>query len=222
MGLFLTLFLLILFNTVALFVYIDQGTHNYVYEPARLQEISVAGIARAKAKHGEDTPATFIIDEVIQGVLDAYPQYSRYTGNWLFNNAGGAMGSMTVLHCSFTEYLIIFGTQTGTEGHTGRHLADDYFTILYGEQWAAFAQPSEKGREVYKPGEQHWMRKLDAKQYRMPEECWALEYARGNIASMMFFGFLDVLFSTADLPTAFQTVRESAGNMFPNLLLGKF
>ncbi len=143
------------------------------------------------------------------------------------------MGAMLVLHCSFSEYIIIFGTPVGTEGHSGRFFADDYFTILHGEQvrftraisslsvqWAFSA--GNLTREVYRPGDQHHLPWGTAKQYRMDEACWALEYARGSIPSMLPFGLWDTLFSTLDFPTLFQTVRVSALAMFDQMAKGKF
>jgi hypothetical protein len=101
----------------------------------------------------------------------------------------------------------------------GRFLADDYFTILHGEQWAFEAGSMQK--QVYRPGDMHVMKNGVAKQYRMPDECWALEYARGNIVSMLPFGTLDTLFSTLDFVTLWQTVAVSAKGIAKNLLRGK-
>lgn len=198
--------------------YIDRPEH-WVFDQTKLKEIAKRGVANAQKKAQGNATSDEIVHAVINEVRAAYPVDTQYTGEWLFNNAGGAMGSMTVLHASFSEYLIIFGTALGTEGHTGRFFADDYFTIIYGEQWAYPADTRVK--EVYQVGDQHFLKRHTAKQYRMPDECWALEYARGNIPSMLFFGFADTLSSTLDVVTLYQTVKASAVNMFGNVMRGK-
>lgn len=103
----------------------------HVFDPIKLQEIAQEAIEENK-----NTPDD--IDRLVGLVVDKlraeYGGHIIENPQWMFNNAGGAMGAMLVLHCSFSEYVIIFGTPLGTEGHTGRFLADDYFTILHGEQ----------------------------------------------------------------------------------------
>ncbi|WWC92048.1 uncharacterized protein L201_007002 [Kwoniella dendrophila CBS 6074] len=176
-------------------------------------------------KNGDSgTNSTIIISTLIDQLVERHPEMSWSTDfknkrDWVFNNAGGAMGSMYILHASITEYIIIFGSAVGTEGHSGRHTADDYFHILTGQQTAYEA--GDLTREIYNPGDVHHMKRGVVKQYVAAPETWALEYARGWIPLMLPFGFADTLFSTLDLITLYHTVRITGKEMIKNLLIGK-
>lgn len=132
-----------------------------------------------------------MVDFIVANITQEYPAHKNQVminakphEEWVFNNAGGAMGAMYIIHASITEYLIIFGTPLGTEGHTGLHTADDYFHILHGEQWAF--EPGELEMQRYTPGMVHLMPRGVAKQYKMHEGCWAMEYARGTLFELSF------------------------------------
>ncbi|KAG5932764.1 C-8 sterol isomerase [Claviceps pazoutovae] len=177
----------------------------YIFRLEELKDVS----SRALAQHGNDTRAVvkFIADEL----HETHGKMVNVEEDWVFNNAGGAMGAMYILHAS---------TAIGTEGHTGRHTADDYFHILHGEQWAYV--PGEYSPEIYPAGSIHHLRRGEVKQYKMPEGCFALEYARGWIPPMLFFGYADGLSSTLDFPTLWKTTHLTGRQMIGNLLRGKF
>ncbi|KAH8829801.1 C-8 sterol isomerase [Flagelloscypha sp. PMI_526] len=203
--------------------FLDAIKHRwYRLDRHMLHALAQDAIASAPVK--DDMPS--IISHIVANLSTEYAGTNvRINTNWqdpsewVFNNAGGAMGAMFLLHASITEYLIIFGTPLGTEGHTGMHTADDYFNILVGEQWAFRAGAFEIER--YPAGSVHHLPRGHTKQYKMHEGCFAMEYAVGWIPPMLPFGFADALSSTLDIPALYHTVRITAREMIMNLLMGK-
>ncbi|KAJ7634722.1 ERG2/sigma1 receptor-like protein [Roridomyces roridus] len=189
----------------------------YVFDPVALNLLAQDAIA----SHPNDTAG--MIQHIVTNLSSTYPatqvRINLDSDEWMFNNAGGAMGAMYIVHASITEYLFIFGTPLGTEGHTGMHLADDYFNILVGEQWAF--SPGQLEKEVYTPGMAHHLPRGVAKQYKMHTGCFALEYARGWIPLMTPFGVADGLTSTLDFYTLYIMAKVTLREMGGNLLVGK-
>lgn len=225
----------------AVYSFLDARLNQfYIFSPEHLHELS----QRAVKTHGEDTRS--IVNYIVADLEKTVgPNHLNFDEEWVFNNAGGAMGAMYIIHAStstcipdpqfpnyasiaietsqltdlslgITEYLIIFGTAIGTEGHTGRHTADDYFNILSGTQLAYL--PGSFEPEVYPAGSVHHLQRGQVKQYKMESSCFALEYARGWIPPMLFFGYADTFSSTLDFPTLWATSRITGREMISNLL----
>jgi C-8 sterol isomerase len=186
---------------------------SHVFDPAELQAL-VRNLLAPPVPPIED-----IVSRLHGELRERHGDAIEPTRRWVLNNAGGAMGALLLLHASVTEYLIVFGTPIGTEGHTGRFWADDWFIVLDGEQWAY--EPGELRRRVYRPGEMHHLPRGSARGYRIPEHGWALEYARGMIPSMMPFGLADALTSTLDVRTAARTLALYAAAATRQLTRGK-
>ncbi|PGH09477.1 C-8 sterol isomerase [Blastomyces parvus] len=197
---------------------LDQALPRfYIFDPQRLQELSKASIER------HPNNVTELMTDLNQALRQEYGEkhvlpFDQDPTRWVFSNHGSAMGAMIILHASLTEYLIFYGTPLGTEGHSGVHLADDYFTILQGVERRFM--PGELEATEYFPGDQNWLKRGTVSQYQM--QGWALELAQGWIPSMLPFGFLDTFTSTLDFVNLWQTVYLTAKAMGQQLLIGKF
>jgi C-8 sterol isomerase len=179
----------------------------YVFDPEILREI---------ARNGIGLPRERLFDVVTEALAARYPGVITTQRDWFFNNAGGAMGTLTVLYASLTEYLIFFGTSLGTQGHTGRYrFCEDWFWILEGEMW--YLSEGRTEREIYRAGDQIHLERRAAKSYRIVDNAWALEYARGFIPSMLPFGLADTVFSTVDFKKLAKTYGVYGRHLIRNL-----
>jgi C-8 sterol isomerase len=168
---------------------------HYIFDPDTLQEI---------AKKGMGLPYEQMFETVRVELEQKYPGRINNKIQWMFNNAGGCMYSVAVLHASLTEYILIFGSPIGTQGHTGRHFAEIYDFVMDGELWY-FGEDRPFERIVRKSGDQYYLGKLESEGLRIPNHAWVLEYARGFIPSMLPFGMADSLLSTLDIKTVART-----------------
>ena len=184
---------------------------GYIFEPADLHEISKQAV-REKSRDA-------IIRSVSEELKRRYPKHIDLNVPWLFNNAGGAMGQIKLLHCSLSEYILIFGTPSGTEGHSGRYATEVFDFMLDGEMWCFHAGEFE--RTIFRAGDLAYLGADRAKGYAVPSDVLMLEYARGPIPTMLPFGLADTLFSTHDPRTIGGTLFQYARLVTQQLLRGK-
>ena len=183
----------------------------YLFDPEVLQ---------ACAERGVDLPLESAFDAITEGLAEHYPGHID-TGprNWIFNNAGGAMGQLTLLHCSLREYIILFGSPIGTEGHSGRYRTEVYDWVFDGEMWCYLEGETE--RTHYGPGTKAYLGSDQVKGYRIPDRAWMLEYSRGFIPGMLPFGLADTMMSTLDFKTFSRTVFGYGKLTVKSLMRGK-
>jgi C-8 sterol isomerase len=118
------------------------------------------------------------------------------------------MIQMKLYYASVFEYLMIWGTPIGSEGHSGRHLVGFWDTVIDGEMW--YYGEGQFDKRVYKPGDRVYVGRNQARAMNFTDGVWAVEYARGPLPASVPFGVADELVSTLDFATAGQTLAVYA------------
>jgi C-8 sterol isomerase len=164
---------------------------DYLFDPDVIHECALAGIGKPK-------PAMF--DFIADAIEERYPGRIDRSQPWLYSIAGGAMIEMKLYYASVFEYLMIWGTPIGSEGHSGRHAVGFWDTVVDGEAWYYAEGQFEK--RVYRTGDRIWVGPGQARAMNFTDGVWAVEYARGPLPLSMPFGLADEFLSTLDFATA--------------------
>jgi C-8 sterol isomerase len=183
---------------------------TFVFEPSDLSAIASRGVG---------LPRDEMFAAVQSALVERYPEHIRPAERWIYNNAGGAMGAIALMHASLTEYVLFFGTPIGTQGHSGRYATEVHDFVMAGEMWCWEEGGLE--RRVYRPGDHAVLGRGAAKGYRLPGEAWMLEYARGPIPAMLPFGLVEAFTSTLDGRSLARTIADYGSGAVKSLLKGK-
>ena len=171
---------------------------SHVFDIETLHAIALQGVGKT---HDE------MVRIVVEEAGRIYPNHidASLRRRWLFSLTAGATGIMTILHASFSEYLIIFGTPVGTEGFSGRYRMDIHDFLMAGEIWT-YRQDHCGVRDVVRPGDHTVLECGNVNGFKIPEAAWMLEYGRGFIASSFPLILGDVVFSAVDGATLAETI----------------
>jgi hypothetical protein len=183
---------------------------NFLFDPTELHALarSVVGLPR---------PGLFTT--LVDRLEASHPGRINLTERWVLNSANGALGTMWILYASLSEYLLVFGSPVGTEGHSGRYLADVYDYVIDGEMWTYLEGETE--RTIFRPGDGARLPARSAKGYVIKDNSWMLEYGRGCIPAMLPMGVWDNLFSNLDFRSLAWTFWDYGRLTTRELMRGK-
>lgn len=167
-------------------------------------------------------PKPDMFDVFARSLDEHYPGTLDFGQPWIYSIAGGAMIQMKLYYASLTEYIMIWGTPIGSEGHSGRHFTGFWDTVIDGEMW--YYAEGEFEKRLYRPGDRVYVGPGQARAMNFTNGVWAVEYARGFIPASVPFGISEEIFICWDFLTATQTlslytdlVAQSLGRKYPGL-----
>lgn len=191
---------------------------SYIFSEER-----IATIAKKYTGKSAETEKLFkpedAMKKVVKDLRKEYPGHILPDKDlqWIFVNAGGWMGSFCLLHASFTEYVMLFGTAIETAGHSGRYLANITDTILSGTfvQW----KEGDLTATTYTLGETIRHDWGEAAAVHWTGGTWMLEYARGLIPTTLPFALTETFFKTHDFLSAYHMIRVYVKSLMQELWL---
>ena len=140
---------------------------------------------------------------------EAYPELiDRSPGRWVGSLAGGVLGKVRFLYFSPREYLVLFGSPTGTQGFSGRYKHVDIHKYLLAGRIDSYDLDADDTEPLppLMPGQGTCLARGHARGLTIHPGSWHIEYGRGAVAGTLPFAMVDTLLVSLE----FESVRKSS------------
>ncbi|MGV0745232.1 isomerase [Mycolicibacterium sp. XJ870] len=152
-----------------------------------------------------------LITRAIELLADEYPNLiDPAPGRWVGSKAGGILGKVRFLYFSPREYIVIFGSPTGTQGFSGRYKHVEIHKFLLAGQIDSYDLESDDCMPLppLLPGEHTCLEKGHARGLTIQPGSWHLEYGRGAVATTLPFALVDTLLVSLELESVKRSTAE--------------
>ncbi|NVN49977.1 isomerase [Mycolicibacterium hippocampi] len=173
----------------------------YRIDPDVLQKVTSQAV-------GSPLEGAELITYAIELLADEYPDLiDPRPGRWVGSKAGGILGKVRFLYFSPREYIVIFGSPTGTQGFSGRYKHVDIHKFLIAGQIDSYDLDSDETSALppLSPGEHTCLERGHARGLTIHPGSWHIEYGRGAVATTLPFAMIDTLLVSLE----FESVRRS-------------
>ena len=160
-----------------------------------------------------------LISRATQLLAAEYPDLIDPTpGRWVGSKAGGILGKVRFLYFSPREYVVLFGSPTGTQGFSGRYKHVDIHKFLIAGQIDSYDLESDDMTSMtLRPGEHTCLERGHARGLTIHPGSWHIEYGRGAVLTTLPFAMVDTLLVSLEL----ESVRRSTAE-FSKLVTRRF
>ncbi|MCV7155311.1 ERG2 family protein [Mycolicibacterium pyrenivorans] len=154
-----------------------------------------------------------LITRAVELLNDEYPDLiDPAPGRWVGSKAGGILGKVRFLYFSPREYIVIFGTPTGTQGFSGRYKHVDVHKFLIAGRIDSYDLESDDTAPLppLLPGDRTCLERGYARGLTIHPGSWHIEYGRGAVATTLPFAMVDTLLVSLEIESVRRSTVEFA------------
>jgi hypothetical protein len=172
----------------------------YKIDPNDLHEIA-AQVVGLHLDPGE------LIARATELLATKYPDLIDVGGRWVGNKAGGILGKVRFLYFTPREYVVIFGSPSGTQGFSGRYRRVEIHKYLLAGRIDSYDLESDQTvPATLLPGEHACLERGRVRGLTIHPGSWHIEYGRGAVVTTLPFAMAETLLTSLE----FASMRRSA------------